>query len=348
MGGAERWLIAMASQLPHVSREVGTRPIRISGVIVAHPSDKDTFRELSQFTRVIVQRPGGDSQHDVDSLVQAADATVIGGFLDIRPFVRATRGPVVMIAHGACSMTTAIAQNAFDSKLATHYTAVSQVSRSIFPTHMRDRVTVIENGAEIDRTTPLRGRDAVRAQWGIKPGQKVIGYVGRFGPDKRSEALGEAIARLPSEYVGVLVGNAEQETEAVQACQALAPGRIIVGGRYRQVGEALAGLDCWINCSPSEGFCLSRIEASLAGVPVVSTPTGDIPRLEAEHGQLVWTVPIGASGEIIARAIQSCFRSPVDTATVVERSRALSLARYTTSAMAARWTDYLHSIIPTQ
>lgn len=344
MGGAERWLIAMSSMLPHISKELGGRQIVVSGVVVQWLLDLDIYRELSQFAPVVVNRLLPASSRQIDQLVADADLIIIGGLTDIRRVVQLATCPVIFIAHGACSLTTQIAGNAYDMGAATHFTAVSEVSKSIYPDHVRPLCTVIENGAEIERTSPLRGRDAIRQQWGLRPDQKAIGYVGRFGPDKRSEALGEAIANLPEEYVGVLVGNGDQEQLAVKQCQELAPGRIIFGGRFRQVGDALAGLDAWLNASPSEGFCLSRIEASLAGVPVISTPTGDLPRLEQLHGQLVWTIPIGARGPEIAATIEHCFAVRDQTRDIVDRSRRLSFERYTSATMVARWVTYLRSL----
>lgn len=345
MGGAERWIIAMASLIPHISKELGGRPIVVSAVVVQYDLDQDIHRELAQFAPVVTNRLMHESSPQIDSLVAGADLIIIGGLTDMRRLVRFARCPVIFIAHGACALTATIAGNAHDDRTATHFTAVSEISKSICPDRVRDRFTVIENGAEVERTTTLRGRDAIREQWGIQPGQKVVGYVGRFGPDKRSEALGEAIAHLPAEYVGVLVGNGQQEQAAVRHCQDLAPGRIIFGGRFRQVGDALAGLDAWLNASPAEGFCLSRIEASLAGVPVISTPTGDLARLEAQHGQLVWTIPIDAPGPEIAAVIERCFTDQQTTGEIVERSRRLSFARYTSATMVARWVSYLRSLL---
>lgn len=345
MGGAERWMISMAAHLQHVSQDLGGRQVVISGVVCQYPLDEAIYRELSQFAPVeFVPNPLNPTPA-AERIVGAADIVIIGGFKDVRQLVRRASGPVVFIAHGACSLTTEIADNSFSSGVVTHYTAVSEVSRSIFPARMRDLVTVIENGGEVERTTALRTRDEVRRSWGVQPGDRVISYVGRFGPDKRSEALGEAIACLPSNYVGVLIGNGDQEPQALKRCQDLAPGRIRYGGHHRQIGDALAGMDAWLSASPSEGFCLSRIEASLAGVPVISTPTGDLPRLERVHGPLTWPIPLGASGEVIAREILRMFAAPDDMARMVERSRRLSLQHYTTAAMAARWTKYLRGIL---
>lgn len=343
MGGAERWLVSMASALPAVSKELGVN-YKVSAVVVTEPSsiDRDMHDELSRWTRVVVHRNGLKPSADVDDVVRGADVVIVGGTTETSHLLSARRGLVAFVAHGACSVTTSAAKAAAESGNVDYYTAVSNASKDIFPEELRPKVTVIENGAEIARCTPFQSREEVREKWGLKPHEKAIGYIGRFSPDKRWESIPEAIAALPSEYVAVMVGNDNEQVR--RYCEEVSPGRIVFPGRVNLVGSALVGLDRWVNVSPAEGFCLSRIEAALAGIPVVSTPTGDLESLESKYGKQSWTVPVGASGAEIADVIAQSFREPEETLLRSATARQVAFRDYTSQAMASRWIRYLENL----
>lgn len=345
MGGCERWLIALASMMESVSRDLIDRPIVVTHVVVQHLIDSSTHAELSQYTTVIVEPNLTQSNKQIDAAVYNANVVIVGGTPDITRLVRKSRCPIVFVAHGACDLTRELVSNAHTTGKVTRFAAVSECVRDNFPRHVQTQTVVIENGAEIERTTPVIRRDIIRSALGIRRDQIAVAYIGRLNPDKRVEALGEAIACLPDKFVGLIAGNANPDSPALLHCQSLAPGRIRFAGRLSHVGDVLGAADIWFNCSPAEGFCLSRIEASFAGVPVVSTPTGDLPRLEQENGRLSWLVPIGASGEAIANRIAECMRHNRERSDIANRSRAVSQSKYTSAAMVGRWVMFLESLV---
>lgn len=350
-GGIERWLIAMTRYVP----EVSGRFVTIPAVIVRHPQGADAglVTELSRFTRVVLCDETPQSTKLIQSLVAAADVILASGVNvnlplgvdSVENIVSGSQCPVVFCSHSCCPYSEALSRAALESGKVRHWTSVGHTAKGIFPEAIADQVVAVENGAEIDRCTPVRGRAWQRQQWGIRDDQIVIGFVGRLHHEKRPTAVAEALQHLPAEYVGLVFGSGIHGEAVIAESESIAGDRVRFMGCVSYIGDILAGLDVWLLASPAEGFCLARVEAQLAGVSVVSTPTGEIPRLEAEHGQLTWPVPIGATGAEIAAVIQRSQANRFQARQIAERARELAWGRYTAPAMAGRWIDYFTSIL---
>lgn len=226
----------------------------------------------------------------------------------------------------------------------THWASVGHLAKGVFPDEIVDRVTIVENGAEVERCVPVRGRAWQREHWKVSSDQAVVGFIGRLSDEKRPLALAEAIAHLPQNYVGIAYGRGIHEKETMAKSIRLVGNRVRFMGNSLHIGDILAGLDVWLLASPAEGFCLARTEAHLAGVPVVSTPTGEIPRLEAEYGKLTHQIPIGADGKTIAEVVRQAIENREESILISNRAKELAWNRYTSAAMAGRWIDYLTEI----
>jgi len=331
-GGAERWIVSLARWLQPVIDVVGI-------ACSSYGSTYEALRpEVQRWAPVAIMQ---ESRTAYDALLQSADVVIAWGYAALNNFVpRDLAARIIYVAHGSGPWTAE--HVAWAEPWVHHWAAVSEACRPAFPPHLQERVTVIHNGADIERTTPIHGRQATRVAWGVQPHQIAVTYLGRFSNEKRAEALADAIKLLPPHYVGIMAGDGWKETEAREYCQRVAGDRVKFVGFTSHVGDALAASDVWINVSPAEGFSLSLIEAWLAGVPCVSTPTGAIPELQALHGQLVTEVPIGADAPLIASAIreaQSC-RAEL----MAHRARQLAWQHFTAPAMAARWIKYLSSV----
>lgn len=329
-GGAERWILSLCRWLEN----------EVAGVVSTTDSIDDGMRtELTRLGLRITVQP--EEREAARELLNGVDVIVCWGIGDLTEALDGVSTPVVWVAHGACKGTTQIICAA--RPRVTHWASVSEVPVGVFPVDLQDSVTVIHNGVDIDRVTPVRGRAVARQRLGLREDQIAVGYLGRFSPEKRPEAIAAAVACLPPQFVAVLVGDGWKDAETRAAAERAAPGRVIFTGHQRHVGDVLAAFDVWVNASPSEGMCLSLIEAWLAGVPCVSTPTGAIPELEREYGPLVTGVQIGATGLQIAKAIGLCLIGGRNSATV-QRARQLAWERLTSPAMAARWDTYLEGL----
>ena len=330
-GGAERWMISLARWLP----------FQIVGAVITntHLMHASMCREMGRYCPVVAHTPANAGR--VKQIFQAADIIIAWGVGTLPEWIGDSPAKVVWVAHGSPQWTAGLVRAA--APRVHHWAGVSGIVRESFPSDLKSAMTVLHNGADIERCTPVAGRDATRAKWGIKPDQIAVGYIGRISPEKRPDQVAAAVACLPDNYVAVIVGQGvDGHQEAyLRSANRMASGRVIHTGHVDNVGDALAAVDVWFNASPAEGFSISLIEAWHAGKPCVSTPTGAIAELEAQHGSLVATIPHDATGPQMAAAIQSALRpSPI-----VARAKQLAWEQFTAPAMAHRWAEYLTGII---
>lgn len=342
LGGIERWLVAMARYLPMVS----AGRVTVDSVLIQFPHmvGEEIRSELSQFTRVLLWGDTAEAKRTAKAALQESDIAVISGMGDATWCLTGYNRPAVWLSHSCCEWSERFCRTAQQTGLVTHWASVGHLAKAVFPDDLVPQVTAIENGAEIERCTPIRGREWQRQQWGIADDQSIIGYIGRLSDDKRPQALADAVAHLPDEFIGIAVGDGQHKESVIEYSRVVAGDRVKFVGRMNHLGDAMAGMDFGLIASPAEGFCLSRVEMQLAGLPIVSTPTGEIPRLEHEIGPITVPIPIGATGPEIARAILDAHANPLQTRSIAQRARQLAWDRYTSAAMAGRWIDYLDHV----
>jgi glycosyltransferase involved in cell wall biosynthesis len=121
----------------------------------------------------------------------------------------------------------------------------------------------------------------------------VIGFLGRFVPEKGIELLMRVIDRLPMPWRALFIGSGPLES-ALQAWAQKHPGqvRICTDVKHDQVPQYLNGMD--VLCAPSqtapnwrEQFGRMMIEAFACGVPVIGSDSGEIPYVLAGAGLVV-------------------------------------------------------------
>jgi len=177
---------------------------------------------------------------------------------------------VIFVAHGVGEWTrTALATcgPAVDHVVAVSNT-VKDAMGSDFPT------SVILNGVDQRHIASRSSASDIRKKLGFADSDYVVGFVGRFSPEKQAHLVIEAVGSMPSDTKLLLVGWGALRYQLMDLCNDLIPGRFgFVTSReflgdYYQIMNAL--------CMPSseEGFGLVAAEAMLHSVPVVSTFVG--------------------------------------------------------------------------
>jgi len=239
----------------------------------------------------------------------------------------------VLVSHGAGHWTETILRTSKDA--ADRLVGVSAVAAEAFQTL---GVNVIHNGADGERCQVTQPRHALRQEWGVTAGEKLIGYLGRFSWEKNPLAAALAVRELGEPFRAVYLGGGWKEKEVKAAVCEVAPDAIFLPPR-EDIGNVLNALDVLVLASPSEGFSLSLTEAWLCGLPAVATRVGAVPELEAIHGQLVTPVPVRPSASQLAAAVRQALS--VENQTVVERAKRVAWANYTAKAMGDRWTKFL-------
>lgn len=224
---------------------------------------------------------------------------------------------------------------AFMEPLVTDRAAVSGVAARVWPDP--SRVVVLYNGIDTGRCRAGRSREQVRIEWGLRPGEIAVGYVGRMSAEKNPLAAVEAVHALGPPLRAVLVGGDGSEAILARAREVIPD--VIHRPWVDAVGEAYRALDCMVMASHGEGFGLSFAEAWYCACPVVATSVGILEEAEAAYGPLAVRVRIRPTPEQLAAAVLAAV-APASR-TVVERARRVTREHFTEKAACRRWGDYL-------
>jgi glycosyltransferase involved in cell wall biosynthesis len=372
-GGAERTLLILA-------RYADPDRMECVGVVVAGSGsiDEALGRELRRYAEIHTDErrqrwwPGSPcitATHPslnaaIRHACREADVLVAWGTLHMAPHVAGLTIPVVVVSHSDRPVQARITG-------VDRLVSVSEAGRRYFSGPGADGwppAAVIPNGVEVDRACPARGRAWQRARWGVGPGDKVLLYLGRQARIKNPWAAVEALAALGPGYRLVMAGNqsinpAEPMPSVVELVHQLGlEARVLFLPPQAHVGDLLAGADCLLLLSFAEADNMAVKEAFLAGLPVVHTPVGSFPEMEAELGPVGWEValrpdamphhnsPWRAAGESppvdpdeVAAQVRRAL-SP-DAAPLLGKMRAIALDRWTGAAMCSRWADYLEEVV---
>ena len=180
---------------------------------------------------------------------------------------------VVYLAHGEGDWTRIMLERS--RRNVDHAVAVSE--------RVRRRVchdvpsTVIRNGVDSSRLGRTRARQAVRESLGFRAEDFVLGFLGRFSPEKRCQALIKAVERLPRDFKLLLVGWGMQRQDLMELANRCIPGRYAFAHGCSYLGDYYQAMDAFCLVSSEEGFSFALIEAMMSGCPVIATPAGCVP-----------------------------------------------------------------------
>jgi glycosyltransferase involved in cell wall biosynthesis len=130
----------------------------------------------------------------------------------------------------------------------------------------------------IDLSETVADRDEVRAGWGVKEGEWVIGNVARAHPVKDQMTLLEAVLPLlerdPRARLVVVGDGPEVPRLRARANASPAAAQVLLPGHLPGANRLMAGLDVFALSSRMEGISLALLEAMAARRPVVATDVG--------------------------------------------------------------------------
>ncbi|MDR3638795.1 MAG: glycosyltransferase family 4 protein [Isosphaeraceae bacterium] len=330
-GGAEQW---MYSLFRHCD------PARVEWLGAAVLYEQHAGGPM----RDVIARhvPVGAGPEAVDALYAHADIVLIWGIASadqrIPPPPRSCR--VVLVSHGMGHWTARV----FDRpEQADALVGVSPASISPMPPEVRDRTRIILNCYEPQRVIPTGQREQLRASWGVRPGEKVVGYLGRISPEKNPEALILMAAACP-DVRGVFVGGGS--TDHLRQCAKVlgVADRIVFHGLVAMPGDVLAAFDWLLLPSHEEACSITLLEAWAAGTPAIATPVGVV----TEHPELVRMVATSPSGPQLATALARDLINPAGVQARIEQAREVALATYSPSRFGGEWTDFFVDLAGTQ
>jgi glycosyltransferase involved in cell wall biosynthesis len=174
-------------------------------------------------------------------------------------------------------------------------------------------VVQIPLGTDVERfRADPASRERVRRDLGWdSPGPPVVGFLGRFVPEKGLSVLTAALDGVDIPWRALVVGAGPLEA-SLRAWSARHGDRVRIctGIAHEQVPAYLGAMD--IVCAPSqtvpawkEQFGRMLIEAFAAGRPVVASDSGEIPYVVKDSGIIVQEADVPAWSRAIADLLQN-------------------------------------------
>ena len=306
-GGAERQLVELVR---------GLDPSRFA-VTVAVLYDRGPLRdEVARLPGVRLEMLGKAGRWDLAGplvrlarLVRGTGIDIVYGFLDIANLYALAGGRLggAKVAFGVRSSymdfsryersegavwrLAALASRAADLVV---YNSFAGRDYALARGFSRRNAAVVPNGIDVDRFRPDPGGGRrVRCEWGVAPGARLVGLVGRLDPMKDHATFLRAAALLRREDPGVRFACVGEGPDGCarglrgMAVQLGLDDSLVWAGARDDMPAVYAALDLLALSSRGEGFPNVVGEAMACGVPCAVTDVGDAARIVGDTGEVV-------------------------------------------------------------
>lgn len=156
------------------------------------------------------------------------------------------------------------------------------------------RTQVVANSVPDERITPVRQREAIRAELGMSADDIVFGTIADSSPikgvDKLLEAFGRAFCQdrgqslAPPPNVRLLIQGASPSLCPDWLTTSSLRERIHFLPHQNNVSDALAAMDCFVLPSLSESMPNTLLEAVRSGLPAIGSQVGAVAEILATCG----------------------------------------------------------------
>jgi glycosyltransferase involved in cell wall biosynthesis len=207
---------------------------------------------------------------------------------------------------------------------------------------------VIPPGVDVARFRPdAASRDEMRRRLGWPSTAGVVGFTGRFVPQKGVRILCDALRCARADWKALFVGGGPLEDD-VRRFAAEHPGRVHV-----ETGVSHSEMPRWINamtvlCAPSqttatwrEQFGRMLIEAMASGVAVLGSDSGEIPHVVGDAGVILPERDTKAWGAAIDRVLLD----ETHRTELVERGLERAARRFAWPVVARRHLDLFEALL---
>jgi glycosyltransferase involved in cell wall biosynthesis len=212
-------------------------------------------------------------------------------------------------------------------------------------------VAVIPPGVDTTRFAPVRSdRIRIREQLGWPDDVAVVGFLGRFVPEKGLRLLMQVLDGLACPWRALVIGSGPLEGELRGWANKHGDRvRIETTVQHAEVPRWLNAMDVLLAPSQTtarwrEQFGRMLIEAFACGVPVVASSSGEIPHVVGEAGVLVDEGDVVGWREALGRTIADAGWRGI----LSERGRARAIARYDWGIVARQHADFFEQVIEQQ
>lgn len=204
-------------------------------------------------------------------------------------------------------------------------------------------------GVDVDRfrPNPRAGEQVRRNLSWISSGPPVVGYLGRFVPEKGLDLLMEVLDRIQSPWRALFVGAGPME-QRLREWGSRHDGhvKVLAGVPHSDAPDYLNAMD--VLCAPSqttvrwrEQFGRMLIEAFACGVPVLTSDSGEIPYVVQDAAIVVGETDVEKWTEELGRLLENPSLRSKFSAAGLERAR----REYSWPNLASRHLEFFDELI---
>ncbi len=253
------------------------------------------------------------------------------------------RTPHVLTMHGGTGFAAATRRRMALGLSARRAAAVVGVSESTCE-HLASALSISPSRVEFVPNGVLHlpgNRDATRASLGLTGADQLVLAVGNLYPVKGHTTLIAAATQLaareglPPWRIAVAGRGNEERALREQIAAAGLEDRVQLLGLRSDIPHLLAAADGWVMPSLNEGLPLALLEAMLAGLPIIASAVGGIPKLVLP-GQTGTLVPPG-DADALSGALEAMLRAPQWAQHAGRAGRTLAQEQYGFDAMIDRY-----------
>lgn len=261
--------------------------------------------------------------------------------------VRGSAVPIVSTCHTWHDVSVALrVYGLLDRRVLRYFAGVVAVSEEIREILLRsgvsaDRIRLIANGVNLRRfggSTRIRGAgEALR-----------VGLVARLAVEKGIDvfvrAAAQVLTQLPKTTF-VVAGEGPERAALEELIATLGIGHAFeLAGRREDMPAFYEELDLLVSASRQEGMPMALLEGMAAGLPLVATPVGEVPKLiEAGCGTLV---PVDDAAAL-ATAMVEQLRNPEKRKNDGRASRDCIRTHYSTERMTEEYLALYRQVTAT-
>lgn len=324
-GGAEQWLVYLAKFLD-------PKRAIIERCIVTNSKAIDPQFAKEMPIPVEVRQPGS-----IERAVRECEVLFVFG-LPLDTLLEQSRPKLcVFTAHGCGNWTKGLL--ARSRGLYDHVVAVSKNVKSA--TCVGIPTTVISNGIDAARIAATRSRASARQRFGFQDADFVLGYMGRYSPEKQVQLLIRAAAKLPARYKLLLVGWGPERAMLMDLANELIPGRYAFATAVDYLGDYYGAMDAFGLVSLMEGCSLALLEAMMSRVPVVVTAVGSVPELIVDGTS---GIVVSANSSSIAKAVRRLGEHPEWASGLAAEGQRIANQQGHAARMARDYEALLHKL----
>ncbi len=199
-----------------------------------------------------------------------------------------------------------------------------------------NRLSMIDNGISVPRVDAHQ-REAIRAEWNLAPGEKLIVQIGRLAKSKRNASLLRAVAALPGAIAAkvAFVGDGEERAALADYARSAGIDHKVIFAGYRQDAAAVMGAaDVLAITSNKEGLPIVLLEAMAVGCPIIATAVGAIPGvLDSESA---WIIPVDDEAALL-RALHEALGEPALARARAARASSVFVSHYSREVMGRKY-----------